>query len=361
MNKVFQWIRLFIIILIPCICLIAVNYIGDSANCFHMHANNQVAESILKGNTTYILGSPNGRYIKKTVIENMPKEIDTIVIGPSLSLCINKDNAGTNSFYNLSVEAANYHDILASFALLEINKIKYNRVILCADCDFYNMGRTALPQSRVFYPYADYMLSVIKGKTLINPEKQFKENLIKDKKHNLRQLFSVQYFQESIKTILQLIREKGNRVGLVTKENALRHFYFEDDASWVYEGSFIDRTEQFVKNDCINYTWDVFCAPDEHLEKSFKETFILLMNYFHQKNISVDIFFSPLAPTLYDSFDNNYRPLLHEAEVFINEYAQNHDIKIVGSYCPYDYGFTDADYYDARHIRREKLSVFDFR
>ena len=55
-------------------------------------------------------------------------------------------------------------------------KIKYNRVILCADCDFYNMGRTALPQSRVFYPYADYMLSVIKGKTLINPEKQFKEN-----------------------------------------------------------------------------------------------------------------------------------------------------------------------------------------
>ena len=223
------------------------------------------------------------------------------------------------------------------------------------------MGRTALPQSRVFYPYADYMLSVIKGKTLINPEKQFKENLIKDKKHNLRQLFSVQYFQESIKTILQLIREKGNRVGLVTKENALRHFYFEDDASWVYEGSFIDRTEQFVKNDCINYTWDVFCAPDEHLEKSFKETFILLMNYFHQKNISVDIFFSPLAPTLYDSFDNNYRPLLHEAEVFINEYAQNHDIKIVGSYFPYDYGFTDADYYDARHIRREKLSVFDFR
>ena len=55
------------------------------------------------------------------------------------------------------------------------------------------------------------------------------------------------------------------------------------------------------------------------------------------------------------------RPLLPEADCFIRQYASDHNIRVTGSYNPYELGMSDADFYDARHVRREKLGVyFDF-
>ncbi|MDY5817663.1 MAG: hypothetical protein SPK26_06515 [Treponema sp.] len=360
MKTALKWVKLIFLILLPLICVILINLIGDSANFFHLDISEKVAESILEGKPTYILGAPNGRLIKKALIEKMPDEVDTIVIGPSISMCINKEVAGTDSFYNLSVELGNYYDIFAFLGLLELNNKKYNRVILCTDFDFFNKGKAPPSITGIFEPYYDYMFSKIHNKTAIFVEGDFEKRLSNYAKESLIQLISIQYFQPSFKLLLKLLQDKGNRTGTVNEKNAFNHFYYMSDASWVYEGSYIARTEEFVKNDCHTYIWDPLCAPDEHLSEEVKQNFDLLMEYLIQKNVKVDIFISPLAPTLYDLFDFNIRPLLSEGENFVNSYAQEHNIRVIGSYSPYKYGLKDADFYDSRHLRREKFNVFNF-
>ena len=361
MKTALKWVKLIFLILLPLICVILINLIGDSANFFHLDISEKVADSILEGKSTYILGAPNGRLIKKALIEKMPDEVDTIVIGPSISMCINKEVTGTDSFYNLSVESGNYYDIFALFGLLELNNKKYNRVILCTDFDFFNKGKTATSMTRVFSPYYNYMFSLINHNNEPFANNIFEKNLSKQTREALNQLVSIQYFQPSFKIAYQLIRDKGNRVGIITDENAFKHFYFESDASWVYEESYILRTADFVINDSKTYNWDPLCAPDEHLSEEVKSNFSLLMEYLQAKNIKIDIYISPLAPSLYDLFDHSSRPLLREAESFVNDYANKNNMRVIGSYSPYKYGLTDADFYDSRHLRREKLSVFDFR
>ena len=361
MKQALKWVKLFILILLPLICVILINLFGDSANFFHLNTSDQVVESILEGNSTYIIGAPNGRLIKKALIEKMPDEVDTIVIGPSISMCINKEVAGTDSFYNLSVESGNYYDMFALFGLLELNNKKYHRVIFCTDFDLFNKGKTATSMTTMFSPYYDYMFSKIHNEPASFSEGIFEKKLSGQTMNALNQLVSIQYFQPSFKIAYQVLRDKGKRIGVITKENAFKHFYFESDASWVYEGSYILRNADFVINDSKTYNWDPLCAPDEHLSEEVKSNFSLLMEYLQAKNIKIDIYISPLAPSLYDLFNHSSRPLLREAESFVNDYANKNNMRIIGSYSPYKYGLTDADFYDSRHLRREKLSVFDFR
>lgn len=360
MKTALKWVKLIFLILLPLICVILINLIGDSANLFHYETADKIADSILEGKSTYILGNPNGRLIKKALIEKMPDEVDTIVIGPSISMCINKEVAGTDSFYNLSVESGNYYDIFALFGLLELNNKKYNRVILCTDFDFFNKGKITTNMTEMFSSYYDYMFSKIHGEMPVFAEGMFEKNLSNLSRASWKQLISIQYFQPSFKILPQLIKDKGKRVGTVTDENALEHFYFKSDASWVYEGQYIARTEEFVKNDSRTYFWDPLCAPEEHLSEEVKQNFSLLMDFLNKKNVNVDIYISPLAPSLYDQFDFDSRPLLREGEDFINSYAQNHNIRVIGSYSPYKYGLKDADFYDARHLRRESFKNIAF-
>ena len=42
--------------------------------------------------------------------------------------------------------------------------------------------------------------------------------------------------------------------------------------------------------------------------------------------------------------------------------ADDYSIKITGSYNPYNVGITDADFWDSRHVRHDRLdSFFDFK
>lgn len=359
-----NWIRLGILSLIPIICVICITAIGDSSNLFHPKVYEDLASSILEGNQTYITSTLNGRSTKKALVEKMPDFVDTIVVGPSLSLCIDEELAGTDSFYNLSVEAANYYDILAFFGLMEVNNKKYNRVIFSADFDFFNEGRTATSLTTVFSPYYNYMLSLIKneGKSFDNTE--YAKNISKQNKGNLKHLLSLRYCQDSAKVLYQFIRYKAGRIGIVTEENKGRYFSYNGDGSFVYQDRLTNIPERVITNMCITYEWDVYCQKNEHISEESEKTFMHLIDYLHQKGIKTDIFVCPLPPTLYNLFDKNARPLLQESEDFLKEYCTKYGsekgVRLIGSYSPLEYGLTDADFYDARHLRREKLSVFDF-
>ncbi|MBQ3825333.1 MAG: hypothetical protein II811_04280 [Spirochaetaceae bacterium] len=367
MKNIMRWIRLVLLLFVPIFCVAAVNFIGDTANLFHSSGNKEIALSILAGNATHGVGAMDERGVKRALIENLPDEVDTLAFGPSLVMCVNKSIVGTESFYNLGESAADYYDILAQFAFLELNHKKYKRVIFCADFDFLNKGRRS-DRHLPFMSYAEFMLSVLHGKAQTSVKNSLYASFW-NIKTVARQLVSIQYFQGATRVFYQLLRNRGKRFGLITKENADLYSYYENDASWVYDAKYRSSTVNDVVKQCRDYLnpktegnkLNDFCAVNEHLSDEVKETFSLLMEYLQNNGVEILIYFCPLPPTLYDLYDMDLRPLLPEADCFIRKYASDHNIRVTGSYNPYELGMSDADFYDARHVRREKLGVyFDF-
>lgn len=365
-----KWLLLTVFIIVPLACVIFVNVVGDTANLFHISANKDIALSILAGNATYGEGAIDERGVKRTLIENLPEEVDTLAVGTSVVMCINRDIVGTDSFYNLGESASDYYDILAQFGLLEINKKKYKRIIFCADFDFFNKGQSG-GRHYISIPYANYMLSVLNGnKESFSMSGSVKlKNRIKEMYTKMRQLVSIQYFQSSVKVFFHQLAKGKKRYGIITPENADKYFYYESDGSWVYDVKHRSHTEKDVIEDCLNYVYpqnDVdilgrICDVNEHLSDEKKEIFSSLMNYLKSQGIEVLIFLCPFPPALYDLLDQNLRPLLPELELYIRQYAEQNNIRVTGSYNPHNLNITNSDFYDARHVRREKLGeYFDF-
>lgn len=369
MKEAKKWICLAIAMAIPLASLILVNIVGDTANLFHAGANKGIALSILAGNATHGVGAVDERGVKRALIENLPEQVDTLSLGPSLSMCVNKDLVGTDSFYNLGESSADYYDILAQFGLLHFNRKKFKRVILCADLDFMNAGaRGSLHNA--FMPYSEYMLSILRGENATFTPKQERKIKLYRFKTALRQLFSIQYFQGAAKLFFKQIRAGGKRYGIVTPENAAQFSYFGTDASWNYDLEYESGDASEVIDDAKDYIeikatgrsrLDYVCPIGEHPSEEAKKTFNLLLDYLQSQGVEVLLFICPFSPALYDLYDLNARPLLPESEEFFRQCAKERGIRITGSYNPYNIGISDSDFYDSRHVRRDKLGkFFDF-
>ena len=97
----------------------------------------------------------------------MPKHVECVTVGPSLTLEINKDNVGTDSYYNLSFGRANFNDYMALFAFMELNEVKVDRIIFCVDTYFFNDAFADMEFEPQWAPYTQYMKSKLDGE---NPE-----------------------------------------------------------------------------------------------------------------------------------------------------------------------------------------------
>ena len=112
-----KWLKL--ITMVPLVCLLVItNIYEDPANIFH-NDSVSIANAILSGNEAYF-GSGNGdeRAVKMELIEEMPKNIECLTLGPSLSMGIRETNVGTDSYYNLSASGLNFYDFLAEFGMI---------------------------------------------------------------------------------------------------------------------------------------------------------------------------------------------------------------------------------------------------
>ena len=69
MKNIMRWIRLVLLLFVPIFCVVAVNFIGDTANLFHSSGNKEIALSILAGNATHGVGAMDERGVKRALIE----------------------------------------------------------------------------------------------------------------------------------------------------------------------------------------------------------------------------------------------------------------------------------------------------
>ena len=347
------------------------NYYIDPASIFHNDSEQweNMARSIVNGDEVYFaFNNGNEREVKHHLIMQMPDQVDCVVIGPSLAMCIDREMTGDSIFYNLGESGADLYDILAQFGLMEKYSKKTERIIFCVDTYFFD--RNIYLNREIHLPlisYAEYMLSRLGAEPdveIVHDDSSDKNDLDYVK---LKQLFSITYFQESVNWIRksQTLFLPEKRIGIVDQDfDYYNYAYYRYDGSCVYSESFANRGTDLVLNEMKEY--DVFnkFPKNCHLNEYNKMIFEKVVQYCIDSNIEIDLFLCPLSPLLWDrlqSADDNYF-ILDELESFANEIAEKYDLKITGSYNPYNLNVCNEDFYDERHIKRDKLAnYFDFK
>ena len=357
-----KWLKL--IFVIPLICfLVITNIYQDPANIFHDESK-EIAESIVAGYAAYsATGNGNEREVKHNLIMVMPKETDCIAVGPSLVMCVNKDIVGTDSFINLGVSGSDIYDILAQFGLMDIYGKKTKRVIFCVDSYSFDESFYAADgaQNAILMPYTDYMLQVLNGV----PPLPIHYNDGSDIKTQIEQAFSISYFQAS----WDQVRLNGTyamsdkRWGIVPEGWDGSKPYYGVDGSWTYAASYKANDINYVLEQCASYDIEKQFAYDRHISEYSKEIIEKLIAYLTNQGIEVELFLCPLAPSLWDRLEaeKSHYVILDEITDFVKEMSNKYDLKITGTYNPYELGIKDENFYDSRHVRRELMGeFFDF-
>lgn len=355
-----KWLR-FLLALPVLFALVFTNIYIDPANIFHDYSE-EIAESILKGNPTHFGSSNvNEREVKHNIIMKMPDNIECIAVGPSLVMGVRSETVGSDDFYNLGQSGANFYDILAQFGLMEVYGKKADRVVFCVDSYFFDdtlLGILGVDES--LKEYADYMIDILNGEEGEKPQ-EGNQNEIETK---IRQMFSVTYFQAAIDSVQAANSYVVDRERWGIVDEDFVNMYYMPDASWVYAKYFQDRTQEDVRKDSEEYNIEQQFSKGGHVSEYCEDIFEKLVRYLLDLGTEVDLYLCPLAPSLWDRVmaEEKEYPILKELEKYANHVAKKYDLKITGSYNPYNLKMKDEDFYDARHVRHELLDVyFDFK
>ncbi len=349
----------FIIVLVA---LAVTNVYEDPSNIFHDVGDN-VAQAISSGHEVYISSSNlNEREVKSCLIERMPDKVDCVAIGPSLIMCVNSDIVNDGTFVNLGVSGGGLYSMLEQLGMLEKFGKKTDRIIICADS--YIFDEQVSPPNMFegkFRDYSSHMVSMINHEESAWPEQD--ENGLNLEK--IEQAFSITYFQGAQNQIVKQnqIFLKRPRWGIIEDGMDFSGSFYSADGSWNYGANVTNAGTQDVIRDCQNYDIEEKLAKGRHASAYSLEVFEKLVSYLTEQGIEVELFMCPLAPSLWNRLELNKSEyyMLDEIEELVDQMVEKYNVKVTGSYNPYELGMSDSDFYDARHVRRELLGdYFDF-
>ncbi len=349
----FKWFRLLLVVISILAFLSCTNWYCDPANLYH-DVSKPIAESLMNGKPAYITsGNVDERLLKCYMIEQMPKDADCVLIGSSTVLGIRKEHVGTDSFYNLGVSGADYYDIMATAAMLEMNHVNPKRIILGVDHYFFCEGiYENNARSKSWRPYAKYMEDILEDANPLSPQL----DLEAQQKEQFRQLLSITYFQASV----EFLKNNGSlqiaRWGMADRE--YKGAYFQVDGSMVYPRDYENTSVETAIKAATDYDMEYQFGSYRHMNARSKEQFEKLVNYWTKQGAKVVFFLCPVSPALWERYDTERYPILPEIEEYVRSMAEKYDVEVIGSYNPKDVGVSDEDYYDARHIKHPRMKKY---
>lgn len=352
-KELFNWIRLLLIAASLLAFLIFVNCYFDPANLYH-DVSKPLAVALMDGDSAYITsGNANERLVKQYMIENMPKQPECLLIGSSTVLGIRREHVGTESFYNLGVSSADFYDIMSQFALLEINDIKPQKIILGVDHYFFSESLyESLVRSKPWRPYAEYMMKKLDGNPMPIPEADTKAEQIE----RFRQMFSITYFQASV----DYVKENGSlrikRWGVADAE--YEGAYFAPDGSMVYPKGYENTPVEEVLKQVAGYDMEYQFGSYRHISERSTEYFEKLIQYLTEGGVEVELFLCPMSPALWELCAAEKYPMLTEIEKLVHEMAQKYDLEVEGTYNPHTLQMSNDAFYDARHVRHKLIEKY---
>jgi len=343
-----------ILIFLPLICLLVfVNYFVDPAKIFKINKyEKNIAEILLKELNVANISNYDERLLQKYYIEGLQNGKDIIVLGSSRAMGVNSTLFPNMNFFNNSVSGATIEDYIAIFEMYHKKKIKPKIVILGLDPWLLNKNNNQKRWKSIANYYNNFMSRPMLDrksfdlKSLIYNEKTFLLN-------KYLQLFSLSYFQASIRDLFNIGNERNfYSTNLIESDVAIKLF----DGSLSYEKEYRLKFPQEVLKDAqryVNrkpiYALDKYYELDKKAIYKFEE----FIDFLSSKNITIIFFFTPYHPYVYNHLinSNEYKIVL-EVESYFKRVSLQNNIYTIGSYNPEIYGFNENDFYDGMHPKK---------
>lgn len=341
------WFLLPILILVT-----SVNYFGDAARLFSKNYENKIAEILASGKLVTNISNYDERVLQKEIITKNNLNPDILVLGSSRTLLIEQSFLSTHStMYNSSVSGASIEDLIAIFQMYKEQNIIPTKVIIGIDPWFFNENN----EQKRWESVEEYYYSFIGGE-----QKKGK----KDKFKKYKELFSLSYFQSSLKEIPNVLSGKSMPISTDSKENETTTKLLDGAIKYGNEhrlasAASIQSKVNWYKNNQPMYS----LGKDEELSPNLLRLFTLLVEDIKKQNIDIVFFLAPYHPEAYEVIEVDY-PSVLAAEAFIKKYAIQESLPLIGSFNPKNFDLDKHFFYDGMHCNeagvKKILEGFDF-
>lgn len=344
MNK---FITKTIIFGLPILLLVTlVNYFGDSARLFSNDYENKIAKILASGKfATGLVSNFDDRIFQREIMEVLNPKPDILVLGSSRSMLISQEFIPKKNIYNSSVAGASIEDLISVYQMYKFKNNLPSYIILGIDPWMFNENNG---QTR--WQSIDEYYDLFFNKTSTSVQNNLYKALEIDK---FKQLFSLSYFQSSLKLIPELVNGRTFPVPTDTEENETYTKLL--DGTIRYGENYRLRSPEKVRQIAIqnkNRTHIFGLGDYTELSKDCIYKFRLLVDDIENQGIEIAFFLAPYHPIFYKEIEANY-PKVLESEAFIFDYAKQKSYPIIGSFNPENTQTNDLLFYDGLHLKKE--------
>ncbi|MCF8296594.1 MAG: DUF1574 domain-containing protein [Bacteroidales bacterium] len=329
--------------LFPILLMLSINYIYDPANLFDpdYKYERSVANYLNEGWNVTNVGNMDERIFQKYFIEGMKQSPDVVIMGSSNSMYIDSSFYPNQKLINNAVSSATFIDFMAIYELYERKGFKPKKVVIGIDPYMLVYSKNEFWKS-----YQENYISMrLKMDSTLLVEVF---NYSNSSTYKWKELFSLSYFQSSIKLI-----NNSNNILPVKKQ-------FNEAPTKVCDGSFNavasykDKTKSQIELGVMRYIGGVKSVFNESqkIDSENRQHFELFVQYLLDNDVGVEFYFIPYHPLYYNYIVEKYL-VIREIEDYLAQYAKNQGIRVTGSLNPTSCGLTSEDFTDYSHINLE--------
>lgn len=320
--------------------LLGVNYFGDAARLFDDDYEKKIATIILDGKNATNVANYDDRILQKEIITDANQKPAVIVIGGSRAMQINSAFFPDTSFQNNSVSGASIEDLISIYQLYKDNNKLPKKILIGVEPWTFNDNRGDKRWESIGESYYKF---------------SGKEIQQKKTKEKYKELFSISYFQNSVKFLPKVLLGKSDPEPTMNRDNRLLTKL--SDGSLVYGTAMRDATQVNIDSK-INayispgpvYGLENFNSISDIKWKEFESVIIDM----HKNNIAIEFVLSPFAPVVYKCLQKDY-PLVLKVEDRLRVYSAQNNIKIYGSFDPIKCKLDKTFFYDGMHVKQEGI------
>lgn len=328
-----------------------VNYFSDPASLFHEDYELGIAEKLTKGYHVTNVYNHNERLLQKKVIQNSAVCPETIVLGSSRGMMINKSlsQSPSLSFYNNSMSGSVLEDNIAIYELYELRGCSLKEIIISLDPWILNDNNGEERWKGLENEYASFLAK------LYNTH-QDGSVLDLGRFGKYSELISFSYFKSSVHYLLKGMGRDDARATKIPQNPGLTRL---NDGSVTWDAQFRNAPQSTVDRrarDIVAVDPIEFLGDFDHLSVRYKKLLIDFVSYLQNKKITVKFLLTPFHPVVYSAFmkKKDYRNVL-ASEVFFNELAKTKGIEVYGSFDPGMADLDNSDFYDGFHCKGQAL------
>jgi hypothetical protein len=319
------------------------NFHADSAGIFRPNKGLKgVALNLLNGKMVAgYLGRSDERELQRLIVENYPRRRGIIVLGSSRTMLLRKRFiAGDVDFFNHCVSGAMIEDLVAIVGLYRRTGLLPKTVIIGVDPWMFNKNAwLGADFWKILESYYDEVIAEFPRASLGAKIVRNTAGSSSDPTSRYEQLINLAYTLQNWQYL-----QKGKKL-YVTNTADVDDYVREPDGSLHFPYGFRFNTISGGPSsdlpDIIYNSFDTLTGT---------QLFEDLLQYLKAHGVNVVLLLPPIHPDAYRAWLQNPRfRITLQVETYLRELARRNNFKVIGSFDPSHYGFTNNDFSDAIH------------